>query len=277
MPIKKDGQGNRSVEMAFIAPGSPEAVWHAMATGPGNSAWFTPTVIEERVGGRVSFSFGPQMSSKGEVTAWEPPHRFAYVENEWMPGAPPVATEITITSRSGDQCVVRMVHSLFATTDDWDDQMEGFEFGWPGFFEVLRIYLTHFAGRTGASFQAISLIEGDRHAAWRRLSEALGMAGANVGDRRSSAGGAEPLSGVIEHVRQDQRASLAVLRLDEPGIAFAGVYLGQGHIHVGLSVFSYGDDAAERIAKSEPKWREWLTATFPPAPGKGPFASCLEA
>ena len=27
--------------------------------------------------------------------------------------------------------------------DEWDDQLESFESGWPGFFEVLRIYLRH--------------------------------------------------------------------------------------------------------------------------------------
>jgi len=43
-----------------------------------------------------------------------------------------------------------MVHSLFASTDDWDDQMEGFEDGWPSFFEVLRLYLSHFAGMEAA-------------------------------------------------------------------------------------------------------------------------------
>src|SRR5262249_32168804 len=44
--------------------------------------------------------------------------------------------------RGGGICVVRVVHSLFASTDDWDNQLEGTESGWPGFFRILRIY-TH--------------------------------------------------------------------------------------------------------------------------------------
>ena len=32
-----------------------------------------------------------------------------------------------VTSRSGDRCVVRMVHSLFTEKDDWDDELESFE------------------------------------------------------------------------------------------------------------------------------------------------------
>ncbi|WP_292074478.1 SRPBCC domain-containing protein [Mesorhizobium sp.] len=151
MPIKKDETGKHWVEMEFITPGTPEQVWRAIATGSGNTAWFTKTTIDEHVGGRLHFDFGPNGASTGEVTIWEPPFRFGYVEREWSEGAPPVATEITVTSRSGDHCVVRMVHSLFASTDDWDDQLEGFESGWPGFFEVLRVYLSHFAGEKASS------------------------------------------------------------------------------------------------------------------------------
>ena len=50
MPIKKDGSGKRWVEMEFLAPGTPEEVWQAMATGPGNAAWFTRATVDERVG-----------------------------------------------------------------------------------------------------------------------------------------------------------------------------------------------------------------------------------
>ena len=101
MPIKKDGTGKRSVEMEVLVPGTPEQVWQAMATGAGNTAWFTRTTVEERSGGEIRFDFGANGSSVGEVTAWEPPHRFGYVEHEWNETAPPVATEVTITGRSG--------------------------------------------------------------------------------------------------------------------------------------------------------------------------------
>ena len=66
MPTKMDGAGKRWVEMEFIAPGTPEDVWEAMATGPGNAAWFIRATIEERVGGAIAFDFGPDMKSTGE-------------------------------------------------------------------------------------------------------------------------------------------------------------------------------------------------------------------
>ncbi|WP_149193116.1 SRPBCC family protein [Luteimonas suaedae] len=260
MPIKKDESGKRWVEMELLVPGTPEQVWQAMATGAGNSAWFTRTEIEERVGGTLHFDLGAMGSSTGEVTAWEPPLRFGYVERDWSDGAPPVATEITITARSGDRCVMRMVHSLFASTDDWDDQLEGFEGGWPGFFEVLRIYLAHFAGREAGMFGAMERVEASESQVWRRLTELFGTAGANSGDEITAPETPERLSGVVERIDQSARHRYQVLRLNapEPGVALIGTYRWGESTHASVSLYLYGDDAKRKAAASEPKWRAWL-------------------
>ena len=264
MPIKKDGTGNRWVEMEFSTPGTPEEVWQAMATGAGNSAWFTKTTIDERVGGAIRFEFGAGMTSSGEVTRWEPPNRLGYVERDWSEGAPPVATDITITSRSGHQCVVRMVHSLFASSDDWDDQLEGFEKGWPGFFEVLRIYLAEFAGRNAASVQAMVTVEGNHLAVWKRLVDALGLAGADAGDQRTTSGSVEPLTGVIERVHQDRTVRFMVIRLERPapGVALLGTHDVGTTIYASANLYFYGDDAAAIVSVKEHTWRGWLREMF---------------
>ncbi|RWE70737.1 SRPBCC domain-containing protein [Mesorhizobium sp.] len=264
MPIKKDETGKHWVEMEFITPGTPEQVWRAIATGSGNTAWFTKTTIDEHVGGRLHFDFGPNGASTGEVTIWEPPFRFGYVEREWSEGAPPVATEITVTSRSGDHCVVRMVHSLFASTDDWDDQLEGFESGWHGFFEVLRVYLSHFAGEKAASFSVMANTQAGQLSTWRRLTETLGLAGANVGEERSGPQQPERLSGMVERVRQDDKQRFVVLRLNAPapGIALIGTYGTDGSANASMALYLYGDDAEQRAAEGEPKWRNWFGETF---------------
>jgi uncharacterized protein YndB with AHSA1/START domain len=264
MPIKKDGTGTRWVEMDFVAPGTPEQIWHAMATGPGNAAWFTKATIDGRVGGELTFDFGPDGTQTGEVTAWEPPRRFAYVEREWSEGAPPVATEITITARSGDECVVRMVHSLFASSDDWDDQMEGFEKGWPGFFQVLGLYLTHFAGLPSASFMAIAKSEGDHLVVWKHLAQELDLAGADVGERRATPPQPEALSGVVERIHQDRQMRYITIRLDDPapGIALVGTYDAGAQVITSMNLYFYGDAADARAAASERRWRDWLGARF---------------
>ncbi len=270
MPIKKDGTGKRWVEMEFLVPGTPEQVWQAMATGPGNAAWFVKGEIEPRIGGVFRLDFGQGATTAGEVTAWAPPHTFGYVEREWAPDAPPVATEITITGRSGNQCVVRMVHSLFTSSEEWDDQVEGFESGWPGFFAILRVYLEHFAGASAASFIAMATASAESPlSAWSRLGEALGLTGANVGERRTASSGPEPWSGIVELVHQDAQQRYVLLRLDAPapGIALIGTtgsanLSGSTDTNVSLCRYFYGDDAVPLAPDSEVRWRDWLTQTF---------------
>jgi len=53
------------------------------------------------------------------------------------PKAPPLAPEWIVEARGGGTCVVRVVHSLFANTDDRDGQLEGLEEVWPAYFAVL--------------------------------------------------------------------------------------------------------------------------------------------
>lgn len=277
MPIRKDGKGRRWVEMEILVPGTPEQVWEAMATGPGYAAWFVKGEIEPRAGGAFKLDFGNGAVTTGEVTRWEPPHEFGYVERDWQAGAPPVATEITITSRTGGRCVVRMVHSLFTSSDEWDDQVEGFEQGWPGFFAVLRVYLAHFAGVSAASFMAVTPSVVDALSAWRQLGEALGFSGASVGERRTAVAAAEWWSGIVEHVYEDALQRYVVIRIDDPspGIALLGtlsssnpngdmeVKIGMGSgTNVSVSRYYYGDDAESRAAEGESRWRDWLVTTF---------------
>ena len=260
MPTKMDGAGKRWVEMEFIAPGTPEDVWEAIATGPGNAAWFIRATIEERVGGAIAFDFGPDMKSTGEVTAWEPPRRFGYVERDWSKGAPPLATEIMIAARADERSLVRMVHSLSSSSDEWDDQLESFETAWPSFFEVLRLYLSRFKGQKAVSFQASVSVDGDQLAVWKRLTDALDLNGANVGEHRTTPTQPEALSGVIEHVHQDQKQRVLMMRLDAPAPGAAIVATcGDGNtVNGSVCIFFYGDDAGTIASVSEKRWRDWL-------------------
>src|SRR5262245_1433947 len=153
MSVKKEASGRRSVQVEVEVPGTPEEVWQAIATGPGISSWFVPTRSEERQGGEIVSNFGPGMDCPATITVWEAPRRFVAEATMGPPGSPTMATEWTVEARAGGKCVVRVVHSLFASTDDWDGQLEGTEFGWPGFFRILRLYLTHFRGQRSALMQ----------------------------------------------------------------------------------------------------------------------------
>lgn len=272
MPLKKDDSGRRYVEMELLVPGTPEQVWQAIATGQGMTAWFTPTKVDEHVGGAIAFDFGDENCgedvSSGKVTAWDPPVRFGYEEYGWSGDAPPVATEVTVTSRSGDRCVVRMVHSLFTEKDDWDDELESFETGWPGFFEVLKVYLKHFAGKPAALVHAATSRPGGDAVLWSAMTAALNLEGANVGDRRETPSDAPRLAGVVERIHQDANSRDLMLRLDEPGqgVAVIGSCIVGDEARGMATVFLYGADAADTAAAEQAKWTRWLAGLLQPVP-----------
>lgn len=265
MPLKKDGSGRRSVEMEIELPGTPEQIWQAMATGPGYSAWFVPTEIEEREGGTVRFHLGGGMTSTGHVTVWQPPFRFAYEEVGWSGEAPPLATELLVEARSGGTCTVRMVHSLFTSRDDWDDEIESMEKGWPAFFGILRTYLRFFPGMRAASARPTGMFQGPQDAAWQALRSALGLAESARGERcDTSINGAPRLLGMIEDVKASAKDRALTLRLEEPapGIALIGTYEWGGKVNAAVSLYFYGDEASAVLAREKPKWDAWMAEHF---------------
>jgi uncharacterized protein YndB with AHSA1/START domain len=272
MSVMKEASGRRSVQVEVEVPGTPEEVWQAIASGPGISSWFVPTEFEERDGVPVSVvsHFGPGMDAVATVTAWDPPRRFA-AEGEWGPGAPPIATEWIVESRSGGMCVVRVVHSLFASTDDWDDQLTGTESGWPGFFRILRLYLSHFRGQRGSVFQLMSMVPGPESEAWDALTGSLGLAGATIGERRSTPAGAPALAGTVEPGGEGRQL---LLRLDEPapGIAHLIAHNMGGQVVLAINFYLFGDDAPAVAAREEPLWRAWMDERFPSTGDAGAIA-----
>jgi len=265
MSVKKEASGRRFVQVEVEVPGTPEEVWQAIATGPGISSWFVPAEFEERDGKPVAvkLNFGPGMESSSVVTAWDPPRRFAAESPGWMPGSPVIADEWSVEARGGGICVVRIVHSLFAETDDWDSQLEGTESGWPGFFRILKIYLTHFRGQSSAMMQWMAPAAGTEAEAWATLTAALGLKGVSVGQRLNASASVPGLSGVVEHVSQSPYNAL--LRLDKPGpgTAALGTVNFGGQSMVTLNFYLYGDQAAGTVGRETPLWEAWVQERFP--------------
>src|SRR5207237_614233 len=83
----------------------------------------------------------------------------------------------------GGICIVRVVHSLFASTDDWDNQLESAKSGWSGFLRILQIYLRHFRGQRSAIMQVTTPVASTEADAWETLTAALGVKGVSVGQR----------------------------------------------------------------------------------------------
>ena len=271
MSVKKEASGRRSVQVEVEVPGTPEEVWQAIATGQGISSWFVPAEFEMRDGKPVAvrMNFGPGIESRSVVTAWDPPRKWAARSEGWAPGSPPIANEWSVEARGGGTCIVRIVHSLFASTDDWDNQLEGTESGWPAFLRTLRIYLTHFRGQRSAVKQWMAPVAGTEAEAWDTLTAALGLKGVSVGQHWTAPAGVPALSGVVEYVSQSPYDAL--LRVDKPGpgVAALGTINCGGPIMVALNFYLYGDQAAGNVARETPLWNAWIQERFPmPEPSK---------
>jgi hypothetical protein len=188
---------------------------------------------------------------------------FAAESPGWTPDMPSLATEWSVEARAGGVCLVRVVNSLFSSKDDWDNQLEGTESGWPGFFRTLRIYLTHFRGQRSAIMQKMAATAGTEAEAWETLTAALGLKDVSVGQRWTAPAGVPALGGVAEYVHQSPNDLL--LRLDKPGpgVAALGTFNPGGQTMVALNFYLYGDQAAGTVARETPLWESWIQERFP--------------
>ncbi|HLK63915.1 MAG TPA: SRPBCC domain-containing protein [Bryobacteraceae bacterium] len=245
MSVKKEESGRRSISVEVEVTGTPEEVWEAIATGPGVSSWFVPTEVDEAAGTSTSH-FGPGMDSVAKITAWDPPRRYAEENSEMMgPGTPPMATEWTVEARAGGKCLVRVVHSLFASTDDWDNQLESLESGWPAFFRILDLYLSQFRGQRCSYFNVTSMVPGPEEPVWKSLSTA-------------------PLKGTVKMVRDSDHAFKVIqLEAPAPGIALLNTCGMGAQVMAAITFYLYGEQGATAAARDEEWWQAWMKEQFP--------------
>jgi len=265
MSVKKEPSGRRSIQVEVEVPGTPEEVWRAIATGPGISSWFVPTKSEERQGGEQVCTFGPGMDSTSKIVEWQPPKRFLAESDMGMPGSSTMATEWTVEARAGGMCLVRVVHSLFASTDDWDNQLTGVEQGWPTYFRILRMYLANFKGMPCAAMHFVNISKDSEAAAWEKAGGELGLLKLAEGQKWTSPPGVPQMAGVVDSLGKDTHKNTVLLRLDTPapGSAYVGAFSCGGMVMVCMSVYLYGDKAKAAIDRDQPAWQKWMNDRFP--------------
>ena len=268
MPTQKDPSGRRFIAVETEVQGTAEEVWRAIATGPGITAWFVPTQLEERAKGSMLMDFGPGMESKAEIQEWDPPRRFTAENSEGMgPGSPAMTTEWSIEAKAGGACRVRVVHSWFASTDDWDRAFEDVEKGWPAFFHILRSYMTHFRGQPCTQVQLMAFAPGPKEKAWDQLTNSLGLAGASIGKSVKSSGDAPRFAAVVEHAGSQTDF---IVHLEQPalGTAHLSAMPMGSQVCLYLCLYLYGDAARAVATREQPVWRAWLDRLFPAPVGQ---------
>lgn len=209
-------------------PASPEQVWAAITTDSG--AWSFQVDVDGDTARFHREPFAPDVTAT--VTAWDPPHRFAYED-------PTFATEILVTARDEGSCVVRVVSSLRVDGEGWDEIAEEARKGWAMTLQVLRCYAIHFAGRPAARLDLISPVDAP-------LS-ARDEVGALV---RESL----PISGVVER----QGPYFTLLRMPDAMFAVSCFPMDAVTLSVNVTGRVYGPEAQAIAERERSRWQRWL-------------------
>lgn len=253
------------MELAIAVDAPPDVVWTAIATGSGLSMWFLESEVEERVGGRVVFHMGPEMSSEGEVTAWEPPARMAYAEPDWVElagrentGQQPLVSEFLIEAASGGTSILRVVSSAYGTGADWEREwFADMVANWAPSFDTFARYVARHAGQPGARVSADIGAVGDAPSLWHRAIDLLGASSVGADVRIGEA------SGTVERYTDEPNVRELLIRVDAPapGFGVMGAHdLGEGAAVLFLGGALFGPDAERHGAALQDSWR----ATFAP-------------
>jgi hypothetical protein len=205
------------------------------------------------------------MDSPAMITKWDAPRCFVTEGDMGMPGSPKVATEWTVEARAGGKCVVRVVHSLFASTDDWDNQLDGLEQGWPTYFRILRMYLDRYKGMPCSAMQFVGFSSDSESKAWDKAGGDLGLLKVAKGQKWSAPAGFPRMTGVVDSLGQGMHANTVLLSLDAPapGSGYIGAFGCGGMVMVCMSIYLYGDKAKAAVEHDEPTWKTWMSELFP--------------
>jgi hypothetical protein len=202
---------------------------------------------------------GPDMESRGTVSGWDPPRRFEITEPDWagLVGRPdavvtPMVSEFLVEARSGGTCVVRVVTSAFGTGADWENEfVADMEQNWKPMFDLLRVYLSHFAGETATPIHLSAELPGSIDDVRAALVGALGVAG--PGDEVTARG----IHAQVD-LLDDQRV---VLRMADPEpalLVFMVQSSGDDTTTVMFLGFVYGSGAPAYVDRETPAWQAWL-------------------
>ncbi|SFI34559.1 Uncharacterized conserved protein YndB, AHSA1/START domain [Bosea sp. OK403] len=121
-----------AVRFERLLPGPIERVWAYLTESDKRATWFCGGEAEPRDGGHVALFFKHSQITKepppegarkmndegalmgGTITAWEPPHRFAF---NWVGMGDPDSDVEFVLSQAGDKVRLVLTHRRLATKD----------------------------------------------------------------------------------------------------------------------------------------------------------------
>jgi uncharacterized protein YndB with AHSA1/START domain len=139
-----------------------EEVWKAITDPKELSRWFAPKMtVEPGAGGFVLADWGPGLEWKTAIEVWEPNRHLRLVETrDRVMGASPdeeplppcTLVQDFYLETEGGKTVLRLVHSGFGSSADWDSEYEGTRTGWAACFLRMKEGLERHRGDSVHNF-----------------------------------------------------------------------------------------------------------------------------
>ncbi|HTP86050.1 MAG TPA: SRPBCC domain-containing protein [Bryobacteraceae bacterium] len=161
----------RQHETVIEIPATVEEVWKAITEGSEVHRWFAPEVrTDPRVGGDWVVSWGPGMEGNGKIEVFDAPRHLRVVSRRGPDGVP-LAMDFYVEGDAGTT-TLRLVHSGFLETTDWDGEFNGTRAGWPIFFRILYHGLTWHKGVDGRAVDIYGMSPQPLDRTWELLAPA---------------------------------------------------------------------------------------------------------
>ena len=268
-------KATRAVEMEVEIAAATDVVWKAISEGEEIRRWFAPEArVTPGVGGVIWLSWGGGVEGEGAIDIWEPGRRLRWIESwgseeetddatssgdsehpEDAEGSSKVAqtaVDFHIETRGGST-VLRLVHSGFSASAEWDEYFDATVAGWTYFLWNLRLYVERHFGvprtmiserrQTTRSFEDV----------WSELFGPAGLAVDGLetlaaGDRLAFTVGDRSLAGDVTYVRYPRNLAGTLADLNDGALFVEMEPSGGEGWSCGVWISTYGVDADETAA-----------------------------
>lgn len=177
----------RDIVLTVELDATPEEVFRAVAEGTEIAKWLAPearsTPPEGDKKATIWISWGGGMGADHEVEIYDSPKHLRREGGQNGETQAPLFTDWWIEAQAGGKTILRLVHSGFSASADWDDEYEAHARGWRLMLTNLRHYFARHRHEPAAHVPFMQNVEQPRLVLWQKLLDQLGF-GANprVGD-----------------------------------------------------------------------------------------------
>jgi uncharacterized protein YndB with AHSA1/START domain len=232
----------RDIELSVELNASPEEVFRAVTDGTELAKWIAPearvTPPSEGKKGSIWISWGEGMGVETPIEIWDAPRHIRHPFGENPDTKAPLWADWSIEARAGGTTTLRLVHSGFSTSAEWDEEFESHARGWRLMLQNLRHYLARHAKKNAVHIPFSTKANASRESVWPTMLQKLGLEGTpKSGDAyRITTARGDVLSGTIDLVNPARDLALVVKELDDALLRFTL----EGGSKAGASTWLYG-------------------------------------